>query len=59
MAGGVVNGGIPWWFWPLIIFFAYDDVFHYLYNPYALIPLILVAAFYQVCNMVGMGFIPS
>eukprot|EP01015_Nassula_variabilis_P016877 TRINITY_DN2610_c0_g2_i7.p1 TRINITY_DN2610_c0_g2~~TRINITY_DN2610_c0_g2_i7.p1 ORF type:complete len:226 (+),score=38.47 TRINITY_DN2610_c0_g2_i7:116-793(+) len=53
------EGGIPKFFWPVLVFFMYDDILQWAHRPIILYPLLFVLCIIGLFNAIGMGNVIS
>lgn len=52
---GFASGGIPIYFWILLVFFGYDDLLRYCGSPIVFYPLLLIGSLIALMFSLGMG----
>jgi len=49
------DGQIPVWFYVILVYFAYDDIFRMMRNPLLLYPIVLVMSILGMLYSIGLG----
>ena len=51
----IATGGTPMWLYVVLAYFAYDDIFRMMFNPFIFTPFVLILSIVGMLYSMGMG----